>query len=74
MRTLASKIEGGLQTREWKHYAVYEDDLQRFWPPTEKDREAKIAQFANEHGFILSFYKQGLCAIFEREPQHKRRT
>jgi len=48
MRTLASKMERGLQTREWKHYAVYEDELQRFWPPPEKDREAKMAKFAKE--------------------------
>jgi hypothetical protein len=56
MRTLASKIERGLQTREWKHYAVYEDELQRFSPPTEKDREAKIAQFAKEYGWARDVF------------------
>ena len=69
MRTLASKIERGLQSTESKHYAVYEDELQRFWPPTEKDREAKIAQFAKEYGFRLRFYKKGMCAIFDKWPR-----
>ncbi|HTL78103.1 MAG TPA: hypothetical protein VL136_01750 [Candidatus Babeliales bacterium] len=41
--------------------------MQRFWPLDQKDREAKIAQFAKEYGFKLSFYKQGLCAIFEKD-------
>jgi hypothetical protein len=69
MKTLASKIERELQGRERKHYAVYEPELQRIWPLTEKDREAKIAQFANEYGFRLTFYKKGLCATFDKQPQ-----
>ncbi len=32
------------------------------------DREEKIAQFAKEYGFHLSFYKLGLCAIFVKNP------
>jgi hypothetical protein len=56
-----------------QHCAIYEDELQRIWPLDEKDREKKIAQFATEHGFKLSFYKQGLCAIFERE-SHPRKS
>ena len=47
------------------HCAVYEKELQRVWPITEKNRKAKIEQFAREHGFRLAYYKQGLCAIFE---------
>ena len=47
MRVLASKIERELRKRQWKHCAIYETDLRRFWPSTEKDREAKIAQFAS---------------------------
>ena len=46
------------------HCAIYEDELQRTWPIDEKDREGKIEQFANLYGFHLSFYRQGLCAIF----------
>jgi hypothetical protein len=41
--------------------------LERIWPLNEENRKAKIAQFAKEYGFHLSFYKQGLCAIFEKE-------
>jgi hypothetical protein len=66
MKTLAAQIERQLQTGDWKHCAVYEEELRRIWPLTEKDREAKIAQFANEYGFRLRFYKQGLCAIFDK--------
>jgi len=41
--------------------------LQRIWSLGEENRKAKIVQFAKEHGLQLSFYKQGLCAIFEKE-------
>ena len=44
--------------------ALYEKELQRVWPITEENRKAKIAQFAEKHGFRLAYYKQGLCAIF----------
>jgi hypothetical protein len=67
MKALARLIKRQLQ--RGRHYAVYEDELQRIWPLNEKDREAKIAQFAKEHRFHLGFYKQGLCAIFEKEPR-----
>jgi hypothetical protein len=45
--------------------------LQRIWPLNEENRKAKIEQFAKEYGFKLSFYKQGLCAIFEKESPRK---
>lgn len=61
---IAAQIEQQLQAGEWKHCAVYETELQRIWPLNEKDREAKIAQFAKEYGFRLRFYQEGLCAIF----------
>jgi hypothetical protein len=38
--------------------------LQRLWPLNLKERQAKIAQFAKEHGFRLRFYHKGLCAVF----------
>jgi hypothetical protein len=57
-----------LQTGRLGHCAIYENELQRIWPLNEENRKAKIAQFAEEYGFHLSFYKQGLCAIFEKEP------
>ena len=68
MKTLAGKIQGELQVGGGGHYAAYEDELQRIWPLNDKDREAKIAQFAREYGLRLAFYKEGLCAIFQEEP------
>ena len=77
MKILARLIrrELRLQADKYGHCAVYEDELQRVWPITEENRKAKIAQFAEEHGFRLVYYKLGLCAIFEEQPpkqqQHK---
>ena len=68
MEILAARIKRQLllDTGKWGHCAIYENELQRMWPLTEKDRQAKIAQFAKEYGFRLRYYKQGLCAIFEK--------
>jgi hypothetical protein len=77
MKILARLIrrELRLQAGKYGHCAVYEDELQRVWPITEENRNAKIAQFADEHGFRLAYYKPGLCAIFEeqtpKQKQHK---
>jgi hypothetical protein len=70
MKILANRIKRRMkaQVGEWGHCAVYERELQRVWPLNEKDRKAKIAKFAQEHGFLLSVYKPGLCAIFEKQP------
>jgi hypothetical protein len=73
LKTLASRINRELQVGEWKHCAVYEDELKRFWPLNEKDREAKIARFAKKYGFRLRLYTKGLCAIFDKWPRPKRR-
>lgn len=69
MKTLAEEIKRQLETQTANigHCAIYENDLQRIWPLDQKDREKKIALFAREYGFHLSFYKEGLCAIFVRE-------
>jgi hypothetical protein len=69
MEILARQIrrELELKTQTMGHCAIYEDKLQRIWPLDEKDRERKIAQFARKHGFHLTFYRQGLCAIFIKE-------
>jgi len=70
MEILASKIRSELetQTQELGHCAIYEEELQRIWPLDEENRERKIAQFAKDYGFHLSFYSHGLCAIFVKEP------
>jgi hypothetical protein len=71
--TLAKQIEDGMHG-EWRHCAIYERDLERFWPPNEKDRETKIAQFARKYGFRLRFYDKGMCAIFDKWPPAKTET
>jgi len=53
-----------LKASDLGHCAVYEKELQRVWPISEKNRKAKIAEFAEKHGFRLAYYKQGHCAIF----------
>ena len=74
MEILAKRIKRELRGKPGNraHCAVYEDELQRIWPVNEKDRQAKIARFAMENGFQLGFYKQGLCAIFQKAPPRKR--
>jgi len=69
MKTLAKRIKRELEreTSTTRHCVVYEDELQRLWPTDEQDRKRKISRFANENGFKLTFYKRGLCAIFERK-------
>jgi hypothetical protein len=70
MKTLAKRIKRELKTKTARdgHWAIYENELQRVWPLNEENRKGKIEQFARRYGFKLSFYKQGLCAIFEKEP------
>lgn len=70
MKILAGRIKRQLllDTGKWGHCAVYENELQRLWPLEEENRKAKIEQFAKEHGFKLSYYRRGLCAIFEKAP------
>ncbi len=74
MKTLAAQIERQLQIGEWKHCAVYEDELKRLWPLHQQNREAKIVQFAKKYGFRMRFYRKGLCAIFDKWPPSRRRS
>ena len=66
MKELARKIGEELETA--KHYAVYEPDLARVWPRDGRQREAQITSFAKKHGWRLRYYKDGLCAIFDKAP------
>ena len=69
MRRLLQQIKRELKTE--KHCAVYEEELSRVWPDDGDRREQKLARFAEEHGFRLRFYSDGLCAIFDREPAER---
>jgi len=68
VKTLAEHIEDELQHGLWPHCAVYEDELQHFWPLDAPYREIRIAAFAVKYGFRLRFYHKGMCAIFDRLP------
>ena len=65
MQRLLRQIERELKTAN--HCAVYEEELSRVWPD-EDQREPQVARFAEDHGFRLRFYRDGLCAIFDKEP------
>ena len=66
MKILASRIAQEL--KKAKHCAVYEPDLSRVWPNDGRPREAQIASFAKLNGWRLRFYKDGFCAIFDKDP------
>jgi len=71
MEILAEQIRGQLELRDGSgiyHCGIGEEELQRIWPLNEMDRERKIAQFAKDYGLHLTWYRQGICAIFEKEP------
>ena len=66
MKILASRIAQELE--KTRHYGVYEPELSRVWPPNGGSREAQIASFAKLNGWRLRFYKDGFCAIFDKDP------
>ena len=69
MRKLLRQIKRELKTA--KHCAIYEEEPNRVWPNDGNQRERKIARFAEDNGFRLRFYRDGLCAIFDREPDER---
>ena len=69
MRKLLQQVKRELKTA--KHCAVYEEELNRVWPDDGNQREQKVARFAEAYGFRLRFYRDGLCAIFDREPAER---
>jgi len=42
--------------------------LSRVFPSDGRQREPRIASFAKMHGWRLRYYKDGLCAIFDKDP------
>ncbi len=69
MRRLIAQIKEELEKAE--HCAVYEQDLSRVWPDDSGRRETQIGQFANQHGLRLRYYREGVCAVFDKEsPTH----
>lgn len=72
MRTLAARIRRELRKSALPipYCAIYEEELQRFFPSELQNREAEIEKFAKQHGFKLRFYKRGLCAIFQEDVQN----
>jgi len=50
-----------------KQCGIYEPELSRAWPPTGTSREAEIAHFAKRFGWRLRYYKDGFCAIFDKD-------
>ena len=72
MQKLAAQIRRELResTQLIPYCAIYEEELQRFWPLELRNRKAEIERFAKQHGFKLRFYKRGLCAIFQENPHN----
>ena len=68
MKILASRIAKEL--KKAKHCAVYEPDLSGVWPDDGRQREPQISSFAKMHGWRLRYYKDGFCAIFDKDPPH----
>ena len=66
MEILASRIAKELKNA--KQYGVYEPELSRVWPASGEPREPKVAAFAQIHGWRLRYYKDGFCAIFDKDP------
>jgi hypothetical protein len=66
MKILASRIAKEL--RKAKHCSIYEPELTRLWQVDGKEREAQIRLFAKKRGLRLRYYKEGFCAIFDKEP------
>ena len=70
MQKLLRQIKRELKTA--KHGAIYVEELSRVWPDDGNQREPKVARFAENHGFRLRFYRDGLCAIFDKGTHRER--
>jgi hypothetical protein len=65
MKIRASRITKALEKS--KQCGIYEPELSRAWPADGEPRERKIAAFAELHGWRLRYYKEGFCAIFDKD-------
>ena len=65
MKVLASRIAKELKNA--KHCSIYEPELTRVWPVHGKEREVQIRLFAKKNGLRLRYYKEGFCAILEKD-------
>ena len=70
---LAKQIEDGMHRAsnesalyQKEHCTLYEKELEQICPRKDKDRKTKLAKFAEQYGFRLRFYREGLCAIFDK--------
>lgn len=65
MKVLASRIAKELEKA--KHCSIYEPELTRVWPVHGEEREVQIRRFARKHGLRLRYYKDGFCAILDKD-------
>jgi hypothetical protein len=72
---LAKQIEREMHraSKDWARYAyehgaLYESDLQYICPRKDKERKRMLLKFAEQYGFRLRFYLEGVCAIFGKRP------
>ena len=72
MRRLLRQIKSELKTA--KHCAIYQEELSRVWPDDRNQRNQKSRRFAEQHGFRLRLYRDGLCAIFDTAPERERQN
>ena len=65
MKVLASRIAKEL--KKANYCSIYEPELTRVWPVHGREREVQIRSFAKKHGLRLRYYKEGFCAILEKD-------
>lgn len=69
MNRLAARITQELKVVN--HSAVYKTELERFWPENGKKRERAVKEWPERHCWRVRFYKDGFCAIFDKDPNLK---